>query len=241
MPEETGLELAQGRPHRSDCLSEQQREIILTGVAPEAFNGPEAWRRLRGWGNDRPMAELKSTQIAAALSSAMAERRLVRLTTRYDGWVVRGYVLGMGPGFVLVSVVNDRIWLDGFECFRRPDIIAIEDERNSAFIEAALVQRGETNPETSAISLASIEDLLETAGRAFRLVTIHCEEVDPEVCYIGNILEIANGNLLMREITPAAEWDAELQRHSTADITRVAFGADYEEALALVAPSASPG
>ncbi len=183
------------------------------------------------------MAELKSTQIAKALSLAMAERRLVRLTTRYDDWVVRGRVLGIGPGFVMVAVVNDGIRLDGFECFRRPDIVAIEDDPYAAFIETALARRGETNRNAPAVSLASIEDLLETAGRAFRLITIHCEEIDPEVCYIGNVHEIADGYLVMREITPAAEWDAEVERHPTADITRVAFGADYEEALALVAPS----
>jgi hypothetical protein len=39
----------------------------------------------------------------------------------------------------------------------------------------------------------------------------------------------------MREVTPAAEWEPEFERYSTADITRVAFGADYEDALALVA------
>jgi len=181
------------------------------------------------------MAELKSTEIATLLSSAMVERRLVRLTTRYDDWVVRGYVLGMGPGFVMVSVVNDRIWLDGFECFRRPDIIAIEDDPNTAFIETALALRGEAIPGAPAVSLATIEDLLETAGRAFRLITIHCEDVDPEVCHIGNVHQVKDGYLMMREVTPAAEWDAELERYSTSYITRVAFGADYEDALSLVA------
>jgi hypothetical protein len=186
------------------------------------------------------MTKLKSTQIATALSAAMAERRLVRITTRYDESDVRGYVVAMGPGFVMVSVVNDRIWLDGFECYRRPDIIAIEDDPYAAFFEAALVRRGEIIPDAPPVSLASIEDLLKTAGRAFRLVTIHCEAVDPEVCYIGNVYEVLNGLLTMREVTPAAEWEAEFERYSTADITRVAFGADYEEALSLVAGDLSP-
>lgn len=103
--------------------------------------------------------------------------------------------------------------------FCRPDIIAIEDDPNALFIETALARRGETSGKTPPVSLESIEDLLETAGRAFRLITIHCEGIDPEVCYIGNVHEIADGHLVMREITPAAEWDAGLERHPTADIT----------------------
>lgn len=186
------------------------------------------------------MPKLKSTEIATALSAAMAERRLVRLTTRYDEWVVCGYVVGLGPGFVMVSVVNDRVWLDGFECFRRPDIIAIEDDPYAAFHEKALARRGEGIPDAPPVSLASIEDLLKTAGRASRLITIHCEGVDPEVCYIGHVQEVLGGHLVMREVTPAAEWEAEFERYRTANITRVAFGAGYEEALSLVAGDPPP-
>jgi hypothetical protein len=181
------------------------------------------------------MPELKSTEIATALSTAMAEGRLVRLTTRYDEWVVCGYVMGLGPGFVMVLVVNDRVWLDGYECFRRPDIIAIEDDPYAAFHEMALARRSEMIPDAPPVSLTSIEDLLQTAGRASRLVTIHCEGTDPEICHIGHVHEVQGGHVTMREVTAAAEWETELERYPTANITRVAFGADYEEALSLVA------
>lgn len=181
------------------------------------------------------MTKLKATEIAKALSSAMAERRLVRLTTRYDAWVVRGYVLGIGPGFVILAVVNDRVWLDGFECFRRPDVVRVEDDPYAGFFETALARRGEIVPEAPAVSLGNVEALLATAGQAFGLVTIHREDIDPEACHIGEVREVVDGDLVMREITPAAAWEAELSRYPTADITRISFGADYEEALSLVA------
>ena len=186
------------------------------------------------------MAELKSTEIATALSAAMAERRLVRLTTRYDERAVCGHVVGLGSGFVMVSVVNDRVWLDGFECFRRPDIISIEDDPYAAFYEEALARRGEIVGDAPPVSLASIEDLLKTAGLAFRLVSIHCEGIDAEVCHIGHVHEVLAGHLVIREVTPAAQWEAELQRYPTTDVTRVGFGADYEEALRLVAGDPPP-
>ena len=186
------------------------------------------------------MAELISTEIAATLSAAMAERRLVRLNTRYDDRPVCGRVVGLSPGFVMISVVNDRVRLDGFECFRRPDIRSIEDDPYATFHEEALARRGEVIRAAPPVSLASIEDLLKTAGLAFRLVTIHCEELDPEVCYIGYVDEVLDGHLVMREVTPHADWRSELQRYATRHITRVAFGADYEEALSLVAGNPPP-
>lgn len=181
------------------------------------------------------MTDLKSTEIATALSAAMVSHQMVWLTTRYDDWVVCGYVVALGPGFVMVLVVSDKIRFDGFECFRRPDIVAVEDDPCAAFHEKALSLRGEIMPDAPPVSLASIEDLLVTAGRAFRLVTIHCEEVDPEVCHIGHVEEVIGGQLVMREVTPTAEWEAQFERYPTASITRVAFGADYEDALSVVA------
>ena len=76
---------------------------------------------------------------------------------------------------------------------------------------------------------------METAGRAFPLITIHCEVVDPEVCYIGHVNEVRGGEIAMRLVTPAAKWEAEFERYPTSSITRVAFGGDYEEALSAVA------
>ncbi|MCZ8373729.1 MAG: hypothetical protein O9342_00005 [Beijerinckiaceae bacterium] len=197
-------------------------------------------RVLYGWVPARivsasDMASLKSTEIAKALSSAKDERRLMRLTTRYDNWFISGYVVGLGPGFVMILVVNDRVWLDGFECLRRNDIVGAENDPYAEFQERALTLRGETIPDIPPVSLVNIEDMLETAGRAFPLITVHCEAEDPEVCYIGHVHEVLGGELVMRNVTPAAKWEPELERYPTSSITRVAFGGDYEEALWAVA------
>jgi len=181
------------------------------------------------------MISLKSTEIATALNAAMSERRLVRLTTRYDAWALCGYVVALGPGFVMILVVSDKVRLDGFECFRRPDIITVEADPYAVFHEKALAQRGEIIPDLPPVSLASIEDLLETAGRTFPMITIHCEDIDAEICHIGHVAEVSGGLLVMREVTPAAEWETEVEHHPTASITRVGFGADYEDALWAVA------
>jgi hypothetical protein len=168
------------------------------------------------------------------LISAKTNRTLVRFQSRFDHSPVRGYVLDVGPKFFLVAVVSDRIWFDGFECFRVGDVSDLRPDPYRAFAESALQIRGEQIPPKPHIGLASIEELLLSACREFPLVTIHREQVDPDVCWIGRILSIERGRVSLLGITPDAKWEEKPEIYRSNQITRVSFGADYETALHLV-------
>jgi hypothetical protein len=82
-------------------------------------------------------------------------------------------------------------------------------------------------------AVGSIEELLLSAGRAFPLVTIHRERIDPEVCFIGSVQGIDRGRLSLLEIGPDANWEDSPEEYRVAEITCVNFGGDYENALHL--------
>ncbi len=109
-------------------------------------------------------------------------------------------------------------------------------------MEAALRKRGERRPRKPRVSVASIEDLLLSAGRAFPLVTIHREQVDPDVCWIGRVLGVNRGRVSLLKIDPDAKWEDAPTEYRLSEITRVDFGGDYEGALHLVGgdPDSSP-
>src|SRR2546423_1061466 len=94
------------------------------------------------------------------LAKAMRTRNLVRFEQRFEDLPVRGYVLDVGPKFFLVAVVSDRIWFDGFECFRVGDVRDLGPDPHRAFAESALQKRGERVPKKPRVSVASIEELL---------------------------------------------------------------------------------
>jgi hypothetical protein len=52
--------------------------------------------------------------------------------------------------------------------------------------------------------LGNIEELLLSAGRASPLITIHREQVGPEVCRIGRVLGVDSGRVSLLEIGPDA-------------------------------------
>lgn len=168
------------------------------------------------------------------LLEAMGEKRLVRLSRRFEEAQVVGYVIAVGPGLVLLALVNGSIRLDGYECFRLSDVTAVDADPYADFVDAALKARGQKLPDAPPVSVASIEELLVSAGQAFPLVTVHLEKTDPDVCWIGKILEVEDGKVALREIGPDAVWEPIPAAYHTSDITRVDFGGDYEGALYLV-------
>jgi len=143
-------------------------------------------------------------------------------------------VLDIGPRFFLTALVSDRIWFDGFECFRLSDVRGVKADPYAHFAESALRKRRERLPRRPHVSVASIEELLLTAGRAFPLVTIQREQVDPTVCWIGRVLAVERRSVSMLEINPDATWSDKPSTHLLKEITRVNFGGDYENALHLV-------
>jgi len=171
---------------------------------------------------------------SSQLSEAMRLRRFLRFSRRFEKSNIRGYVLDVGPRFFILSLVSDRIRFDGFECFRVADVKNIAPDPYHEFVESALRRREERRPQKPRVSVKSMEDLVLSAGRAFPLVTIHREQVDPDVCWIGRVLGVGRGHVSLLEINPDATWDENPNEFKISEITRVNFGGDYENALFLV-------
>jgi hypothetical protein len=181
-----------------------------------------------------------SLSIVGQLQAAIESRALVRLGRKFESGEIRGYVLDVGPEFFVIALVSDRIWFDGFECFRVSDIQSVEDDPFAEFVEAALAIRADARPEASPVDVSTIDDLILSAAAGFALVTIHKEAQDPDVCHIGKVLGIEGGVLWMLGIDPDATWEAEPLAHKLSEVTRVNFAGDYEIALDLVGGSPPP-
>jgi hypothetical protein len=175
-----------------------------------------------------------STTTRSRLAAALRDKTLVRFNRRFEETTITGYLLGIGPKFFLLALVSDRIWFDGFECFRLSDIRKLRPDPYARFHESALKKRGQRMPKNPGIRLNNIDELLRSAGRAFSVVTIHREIVNPDSCWIGRTVRVANGRVSLLEVNPDASWDKKPTEYRSTEITRVNFGGDYEDALSLV-------
>jgi len=106
------------------------------------------------------------------LYDAQRDGRLIRLYRPFEETYVRGYILGVESQFFLLGLVSDRLWLDGFECFRVDEVDELVADPYTDCTQAALAARGEVRPELT-LRLANIATLLTSAAAQFPLVTIH--------------------------------------------------------------------
>jgi hypothetical protein len=168
----------------------------------------------------------------AQLQAAIRRKQLVRFTRPFEEGHANGYIQAIGSQWFMLALVDDNIWFNGFQCFRLKDVRRLQVPNPYAqFVEAALRKRNAHFPRRPRVSIANIEDLLRTANRAFSLVTIHREQVNPNDCWIGQILDLDKKRVTLLEISPDACWDKEPTDYRLAEITRVDFGGDYEDAL----------
>jgi hypothetical protein len=178
------------------------------------------------------MSKIRKSQLALA----QREKLLVKFARPFEQGTVKGYVLDIGPTFFLVVVVgDDGVRFNGFSCFRLMDVRRLKvPHKYAPFIEAAQKKLGERIPRKPPIVVDSLQELLLSAGRRFPLVTVYREKFDPDVCYIGRVADVSNNRVSLLEIGPDAGWDHEPESYRLAEITRVDFGGQYEEALHLV-------
>lgn len=181
------------------------------------------------------------TNKKSQLFAARRAKALVKFARPFEPGSVRGYVMDIGPEFFLLSLVNDGIHFDGFQCFRIADVRRLEvPEKYWQFAEAVLTERGEHPPKKPRVLVSSLPELLSSANRAFPLITIHREKADPDICHIGRIVELSEGFVRLLEIGPDGNWDEKPETYRVREITRVDFGGDYEEALHLVGGTPNP-
>ena len=171
---------------------------------------------------------------ADKLNAAQKSRTLVRFESRFEDGFISGYVLGVGPAWFMLLLVDDRVRFNGHQFFRMSNISKLRTDPYEKFVETAMKKRKLRRPKAPRVDLSTTETLLRSTLGKCPLTTIHTEGVDPNVCYIGRIIAIDATTGSMLEIRPGAVWHRKPSSFRLRDITRLNIGGDYEDALYLV-------
>jgi hypothetical protein len=177
----------------------------------------------------------KGRNVGADLETAVRDQMLVRVSRTIRRGKLDGFVVGIGQAWVLLAVLDPNIYLNGYAALRLGDVSKVKQRGGpDTFVSRALAARGEWPPVAVDVDLDSVADLVRTASDVAPLITLHVEEDDPDVCFIGRPVRFTSRSVHLLEITPQAEWHDHPTKWAFSDVTRVDFGGRYEEALALI-------
>ncbi|WP_340115238.1 hypothetical protein [Pelagibius sp. 7325] len=136
----------------------------------------------------------------------------------------------------MLQRLSDRIDLDGYEVLRVEDVTSIDVEFDrAAFYKKALQAKAIKPSFPSEVVLTDMRNLLSSVNDKFSLVVIEREERVPDECEIGRIKLLTDEKYALKWLSPEARWEDDLRTYETKDVTRVTFGGEYENTLALVA------
>ncbi|MCG5220191.1 hypothetical protein [Streptosporangium sp. KLBMP 9127] len=172
------------------------------------------------------------------LKRARRSGKPVRISREIDGADrLDAYVVGIGRKWVLLHTISGELHLDGYTAIRLRDIehATRSGWKGSTMTHRVLTLRGEHFQPLPDIALDSTKGLIETLTKAFPLISVYIEKIDPHVCYIGHARGITRKKRLrLQEIGPAADWALTCFTNKTTDITRFDVGGGYIDALHTV-------
>jgi hypothetical protein len=175
------------------------------------------------------------------LRDALESQDLVWIKRTGRGWDRRGgYVLQVGPGWLLMATPDDRVRPDGYSLLRVKDLASVSRGKSQdRLFRRSLEMHGDWPPQAPAagVDLTSVGDLVRSLSSQFQLISVFTEEIRPTVCFIGAVIRVTDRSLYMVDVTTQGEWEATVTCRKLRDITRIDVGGGYERALAEVAGS----
>ncbi len=169
------------------------------------------------------------------LVAARDDADLVRIERR-DCDDVEGYVVGLGREWVLLAVLDYTIVLDEHAVLKISDVRRVRRRSRGDMAQRALELRQQWPPAAPQhpIELDDLRSLLTSLVNE-PLVTIHQEQDEPDLSFVGAPIEVGTRSLQLLEVTPHGVWNSKPTKHRLDTITRVEVGGRYEQALLSVA------
>ncbi|MEM0541110.1 hypothetical protein WFZ85_00625 [Flavobacterium sp. j3] len=151
-------------------------------------------------------------------------------TDRYDESIY-GFIFDFNEEFLILEQFTDIGEADGIAVLKRENISRIKWLGNSIKTAEIFALKAITNENIGKIKIDNIQNIIKSIQNEFGYVTLYIQDVDSEMCIIGEIIEMDADTLIIKEYGTYASLDRKMLMLSIHEITKVECDGQYERNL----------
>ena len=144
-----------------------------------------------------------------------------------------GKIIDVSDDFVSM-VTFDADFYDGISVIRIEDITRLRWGGNNRISQETVIQKKTLNLQIPQIDITSFCKALDGLNKAFDCVTIHTEEIDDDICFIGEVNQLDDDHVQLHEFGTMDNLDRSYLTLPWRDITRIEADSKYERDLMYV-------
>lgn len=149
-----------------------------------------------------------------------------------------GVISGCSDIYVYLSLYSDAGTANGIAIIYRADVTRIRWAGNERRSMAELVAATGATPTRPAVSLQSLQTILEDVSKAFGYVNVLAERMDSGITFMGEIVALDEQSLLLETYGTFSSRDRSKLLLRCEEITRVDADATYERSVSFLARKA---
>ncbi|MDI9859379.1 hypothetical protein [Flectobacillus roseus] len=142
-----------------------------------------------------------------------------------------GFVVDYNDDFLLIEKFDDECNYDGFTIFFLSNISRIRWSGNDIDSISKLIDYSKRQLDKINIDLTSIQTILEGISKTFNHLTVHVQDLDKGICFIGKIHEMDDHFVVIHEFGTMSSLDRKFILLGMEDITRIDACGQYENNL----------
>jgi len=141
-----------------------------------------------------------------------------------------GFLIDFNENWTLIKNNPVDYIIDGYSLLKTNRILKYKRDEFEVFIEKVLIAKGLKPLAKDKIPLNDIYKTLQLVSDKYGAFKIELK--DDTICYIGRLVKIGKGQIIIQEIDPKANW-VEDERFKLNSIRIIDFDTDYNNSLIL--------